>query len=31
MEVRRGYKETEVGIIPDDWKAEGLGGLIQTY
>jgi type I restriction enzyme, S subunit len=27
MEVRPGYKRTEVGVIPDDWKAASLGDL----
>ena len=25
MEVRPGYKQTEVGVIPEDWKCERLG------
>jgi type I restriction enzyme S subunit len=25
MEVRHGYKQTEIGVIPEDWEAEGLG------
>jgi type I restriction enzyme S subunit len=27
MEVKVGYKQTEVGIIPEDWKIEPLGEL----
>lgn len=27
MEVRPGYKQTEVGVIPEDWTAESLGEL----
>jgi type I restriction enzyme S subunit len=27
MEVRKGYKQTEVGIIPEDWNIEPLGKL----
>ena len=27
MEVKPGYKETEVGLIPEDWHAGGLGGF----
>lgn len=27
MEVRRGYKQTEVGLIPDDWGVKSLGQL----
>ena len=32
MEVRRGYKQTEVGVIPEDWVVKRLGDLapIQT-
>jgi type I restriction enzyme S subunit len=31
-EVRRGYKQTEVGVIPEDWDVVSLGALapIQT-
>ncbi len=25
MEVRPGYKQTEVGVIPEDWDADNLG------
>ena len=25
MEVRPGYKQTEVGVIPDDWEVGALG------
>lgn len=27
MDVRLGYKQTEVGLIPEDWEIEALGGL----
>jgi len=27
VEVRRGYKQTEVGLIPDDWGVKSLGQL----
>src|SRR3990170_8057426 len=27
MEVRPGYKQTEVGVIPDDWTVKPLGDL----
>ena len=27
MELTSGYKRTEVGIVPDDWRVERLGGL----
>lgn len=29
MEVRKGYKQTEVGIIPDDWKVHSLKDEIE--
>ena len=27
MEVRAGYKQTEVGVIPEDWSLKGLGDI----
>ncbi len=27
MEVRAGYKQTEVGVIPDDWEERSLGSF----
>jgi type I restriction enzyme S subunit len=27
MEVRHGYKQTEVGILPEDWSVQSLGEL----
>ena len=27
MEVKAGYKQTEVGVIPDDWDVKALGEL----
>jgi type I restriction enzyme, S subunit len=27
MELRKGYKQTEVGIIPEDWSIETLGNI----
>jgi type I restriction enzyme S subunit len=27
MELKKGYKETEVGVIPEDWKVEPLGSV----
>jgi len=27
MEVRRGYKQTEVGVIPEDWEAAKLASV----
>lgn len=31
MEVRAGYKLTEVGVIPEDWDVKRLGELCVTY
>jgi type I restriction enzyme S subunit len=28
MEVKKGYKQTEVGILPNDWDAKPLCGLV---
>jgi len=28
MEVRKGYKQTEVGVIPEDWDVKKLGELV---
>ena len=27
MEVKKGYKQTEVGVIPEDWEVKRLGGI----
>lgn len=27
MELRAGYKQTQVGVIPEEWRAEGLGAF----
>ena len=27
MELRKGYKQTEVGVIPEDWEVKQLGEL----
>jgi len=27
MDVKKGYKQTEVGVIPDDWEVETIGEL----
>lgn len=29
MEVKKGYKQTEVGVIPDDWEEKNLGSLFE--
>jgi type I restriction enzyme, S subunit len=28
MELKKGYKQTEVGVIPEDWEVASLGNLI---
>jgi type I restriction enzyme S subunit len=28
-EIRRGYKQTEVGVIPEDWEILPLGQLVR--
>jgi len=30
MEVKPGYKQTEVGVIPEDWDVEPLGRLVSS-
>ena len=30
MEVREGYKQTEVGVIPEDWEVAKMGDIGQT-
>jgi type I restriction enzyme S subunit len=30
MEVRPGYKQTEVGVIPEDWDVIAIGGLFEA-
>ena len=27
MELRAGYKNTEVGVIPEDWEVKKLGDV----
>jgi len=29
--VRRGYKQTEVGVIPEDWEVRPLAGLVAIH
>src|SRR5690554_864133 len=31
MEVREGYKKTEVGVIPEDWETKPLGKEINVF
>lgn len=30
MEIKAGYKQTEVGVIPEDWEVKPLGRLISS-
>ncbi|MDD4963969.1 MAG: restriction endonuclease subunit S [Gallionella sp.] len=29
FQLKNGYKQTEVGVIPEDWRVETLGSLVQ--
>jgi len=29
--IKKGYKQTEIGVIPEEWKVAELGSLGQTY
>lgn len=31
MEIRKGYKQTEVGVIPVDWKLKTIGEICQIF
>ncbi len=31
MEVKPGYKQTEVGVIPEDWEVKVLGETGQRF
>ena len=31
MELKPGYKQTEVGLLPDEWKVSALGRFGRTY
>ena len=31
MEVKKGYKQTEIGIFPCDWNVKQLGKIIKNY
>ena len=30
MELKPGYKQTEVGVIPEDWEVEPLGQIAES-
>ena len=30
MEVKPGYKQTEVGVIPEDWRLQPIGDVATT-
>jgi type I restriction enzyme, S subunit len=29
MELKEGYKQTEVGVIPEDWEVKKLGDVLK--
>jgi len=31
MEVREGYKNTEVGVIPEDWEVKALSEIVKSF
>jgi type I restriction enzyme, S subunit len=31
MEVKPGYKQTEVGVIPEDWKIDSIGAITDIH
>lgn len=31
MELKPGYKQTEIGVLPEDWKDRRLGDMGSTY
>ena len=31
MEVKKGYKQTEIGIIPEDWEIKTLDDCLDLY
>ena len=30
VQVPKGYKQTEVGVIPEDWECLGLGEVLKS-
>ena len=31
MELKTGYKQTEVGVIPSDWEVKSIGTVCQIF
>lgn len=31
MELKRGYKQTDIGLIPEDWEVNKIGNLTTSY
>lgn len=31
MEIKKGFKNTEVGVIPRDWEVKELGGIVNKF
>lgn len=31
MEVKQGFKHTEIGVIPEDWNVKSIGSLVSIY
>jgi type I restriction enzyme S subunit len=29
MNIKQGYKQTEIGIIPEEWEVKNFGDIIQ--
>ena len=27
-DIKKGYKQTDIGVIPEDWEARSLGSII---
>ena len=30
MEIKKGYKMTDVGVIPEDWEVKSIGEIAKT-
>ena len=30
MEIKKGYKMTDVGVIPEDWEVKSIGELFSS-
>lgn len=31
MQIKKGYKKTEIGVIPEDWEVKKLGEIFELY